>query len=414
MSRRRVVITGMGLVSPLGNVVDVFWERLLACESGVARIQRFDPARFGVTFGGECREFVAEELIDRRQVKRLDRFAQIALYAADMAAKDSGFEFQNAARPDRIGVIIGSGIGGLTELEEQHLRLIEKGPERVSAFTIPKLMVNAASGNISILLNAKGPNTAVATACASATNAMGDALRTLQYDDCDIMITGGSEAALTPLGLAAFAAMKALSERNDAPAKASRPFDKHRDGFVMGEGAAVFIFEELEHAKKRGARIYCEVLGYGMSADACHITQPDEQGRGAAMAMSKALKDARLEPSQIDYINAHGTGTPLGDVAETMAIKSVYGPHARKLAISSTKSAIGHLLGASGAVELVATVLALRHGVAPPTINLDEPDPLCDLDYVPNKPRDLRIERAMSNSFGFGGHNGCLVIGRHS
>ncbi len=412
MSRRRIVITGMGLVSPLGNVVDVFWERLLACESGVARIQRFDPTRFGVTFGGECREFVAEEMIDKRQVKRLDRFAQIALFAADQAGKDSGFDFANSTNPDRVGVIIGSGIGGLTELEEQHLRLIEKGPERVSAFTIPKLMVNAASGNISILLNAKGPNTAVATACASATNAMGDALRAIQRDECDVMITGGSEAALTPLGLAAFAAMKALSERNDAPAKASRPFDKARDGFVMGEGAAVFIFEELEHARKRGARIYAEVLGYGMSGDACHITQPDEYGRGAASAMSKALRDAALSPTQIDYINAHGTGTPLGDVAETMAIKSVYGQHAYKLAVSSTKSAIGHLLGASGAVELVATVLAIRHGIAPPTINLDDPDPQCDLDYVPNKPRDLRIERAMSNSFGFGGHNGCLVVGR--
>ncbi len=412
MSRRRIVITGMGLVSPLGNVVDVFWGRLLAGESGVARIQRFDPSRFPTTFGGECREFDPERSIDKRQAKRLDRFAQMALVAADLAAKDSGFDFKAAARPDRIGVIIGSGIGGLTELEEQHHRLIEKGPERVSAFTIPKLMVNAASGNISILLGAQGPNTAVATACASATNAMGDAWHALLRDECDIMITGGSEAALTPLGLAAFSAMKALSERNDAPAKASRPFDKARDGFVMGEGAAIFLFEELEHAKKRGAKIYAEVLGYGMSGDACHITQPDECGRGAARAMSLALTDARLNPGQIDYINAHGTGTPLGDVAETTAIKSVYGAHAKKLAVSSTKSAIGHLLGASGAVELVATVQGLRHGVAPPTINLDDPDPLCDLDYVPNKPRDLRIERAMSNSFGFGGHNACIIIGK--
>lgn len=412
MSRRRIVITGMGLVSPLGNVVDVFWERLLAGESGVARIQRFDPGRFPTTFGGECREFDPEKSIDKRQVKRLDRFAQMALVAAELAAKDSGFDFKSAARPDRIGVIIGSGIGGLTELEEQHHRLIEKGPERVSAFTIPKLMVNAASGNISILLGAQGPNTAVATACASATNAMGDAIHALRRDECDIMITGGSEAALTPLGLAAFSAMKALSEKNDAPAKASRPFDKARDGFVMGEGAAIFLFEELEHAKQRGAKIYAEVLGYGMSGDACHITQPDECGRGAARAMGLALKDAGLSPTQIDYINAHGTGTPLGDVAETTAIKSVYGSHAKKLAVSSTKSAIGHLLGASGAVELVATVQGLRHGVAPPTINLDDPDPQCDLDYVPNKPRDLRIDRAMSNSFGFGGHNACIIVGR--
>jgi len=412
MSRRRVVITGMGLVSPLGNVVDVFWERLLAAESGVARIQRFDPSRFPTTFGGECREFDPERTMDKRQVKRLDRFAQMAMVAAESAALDSGYDFKSAARPDRIGVIIGSGIGGLTELEEQHHRLIEKGPERVSAFTIPKLMVNAASGNISILLGAQGPNTAVATACASATNAMGDAWHALQRNECDMMITGGSEAALTPLGLAAFSAMKALSERNDAPAKASRPFDKARDGFVMGEGAAIFVFEEIEHAKRRGAKIYCEVLGYGMGGDACHITQPDECGRGAARAMSLALADAKLNPEQIDYINAHGTGTPLGDVAETTAIKSVYGAHARKVAVSSTKSAIGHLLGASGAVELVATVQGLRHGVAPPTINLDDPDPQCDLDYVPNKPRDLRIERAMSNSFGFGGHNACIVVGK--
>ncbi len=412
MARRRVVITGMGLVSPLGDSVDAFWDRLLAGESGIDRLARIDTTGFAVTFGGECREFQPEQRIDRKQIKRLDRFAQMAISAATDAVRDSGFDFAGAAEPERIGVIIGSGIGGLQELEEQHLRLIEKGPDRVSAFTIPKLMVNAASGNISILFNAKGPNTAVATACASATNAMGDALRAIQYDDADLMLTGGSEAALTRLGLSAFAAMKALSERNDAPGRASRPFDKGRDGFVMGEGAGMFVFEEYEHARRRGARIYSEVLGFGMSGDACHITQPDENGRGAATAMSRALKDARLSPEAVDYINAHGTATPLGDVAETMAIKSVYGPHARKLAISSTKSAIGHLLGASGAVELIATVLALRHGVAPPTINLEEPDPQCDLDYVPLRPRDLRIERAMSNSFGFGGHNACVIVGR--
>ncbi|MCK6455555.1 MAG: beta-ketoacyl-ACP synthase II [Phycisphaerae bacterium] len=412
MSRRRVVITGMGVISPLGNSIDGFWERLLAGESGVKRLVRFDPSKYPVTFGGECREFQPEEFIDKKQTKRLDRFAQMAIAAATIAARDSGFDFVNAANPERSGVIIGSGIGGLMELEEQHLRLIEKGPDRVSAFTIPKLMVNAASGNISILFNAKGPNTAVATACASATNAMGDALRAIQFDFSDVMITGGSEAALTPLGLAAFAAMKALSERNDAPEKASRPFDKSRDGFVMGEGAGVFIFEEFQHARKRNARIYGEVLGFGMSGDACHITQPDECGRGAALAMSRALTDAQVRPDSIDYVNAHGTGTPLGDVAETVAIKSVFGPHATKLAVSSTKSAIGHLLGASGAVELAATVLALRHGIVPPTINLDEPDPQCDLDYVPNRPRDQRVERAINNSFGFGGHNACLVIGR--
>ncbi|MFO0972797.1 MAG: beta-ketoacyl-ACP synthase II [Phycisphaerae bacterium] len=412
MAQRRVVITGMGLVSPLGNSVDGFWERLLAAESGIAPIALFDATRFSVRFGGECREFDPEKYIEKRNVKRLDRFAQFAVAAAADAAKDSGFDFANAPDPTRIGVITGSGIGGLLELEQQHERMMEKGPDRVSAFTIPKLMVNAGSGNISIALGARGPNTAVATACASATNAMGDALRSVQRNEADIIVTGGSEAALTPLGLAAFAAMKALSERNDDPPRASRPFDKGRDGFVMGEGAGILIFEELEHARRRNARIYCEVLGYGMSGDACHITQPDEQGSGAAAAMKKALADAAVTPDRVDYINAHGTSTPLGDVAETLAIKSVFGPSARKVAISSTKSAIGHLLGASGAVELVATVMALRHGVAPPTINLDDPDPLCDLDYIPNKPRDLRISCAMSNSFGFGGHNACIVVGR--
>lgn len=412
MSKRRVVITGMGVVCPLGAEVDVFWERLLAGQSGVTRVQRFDPSMFEVVIGGECPDFDPTTHIDRREAKRLDRFAQFAVVAAINAMKDSGIE-ADKTDPLRTGVILGSGIGGLTELEEQHLRLIQKGPDKVSAFTIPKLMVNAASGTLSIHFNARGPNTAVATACASAANAMGDALRAIQYDHADIVITGGSEAALTPLGLGAFAAMKALSTRNDDPTRASRPFDRNRDGFVMGEGAGILIFEELDHAKKRGARIYAEVLGFGMSADACHITQPDERGRGATAAMANALRDARLAPDAVDYINAHGTSTPLGDVAETTAVKNVFGSHAHKLAISSTKSAIGHLLGASGGVELIATVLGLRQGVAPPTINLDEPDPQCDLDYVPHKPRDLRIRTAMSNSFGFGGHNASVVIGKY-
>lgn len=410
MSKRRVVITGMGVVCPLGNEVDTFWDRLLAGASGIARITRFDPTPFEVTFGGECREFDAQTLIDRRDAKRLDRFAQFAQIAGLAALKDSGLDLDRTDR-SRVGVILGSGIGGLTELEEQHHRLLTKGPDRVSAFTIPKLMVNAASGTLSILFGARGPNTAVATACASATNAMGDALRAIRMNDADVVITGGSEAALTPLGVAAFAAMKALSTRNNDPARASRPFDKDRDGFVMGEGAGLLVFEELEHARKRGARIHAEVLGFGMSADACHITQPDEQGSGAAAAMTHALSDADVTPDDVDYINAHGTSTPLGDIAETIAIKRVFGPHAKKLAVSSTKSAIGHLLGASGGVELVATVMALIHRVAPPTINLNEPDPQCDLDYVPNKPRDLPIRVAMSNSFGFGGHNACIVVG---
>jgi len=411
MSNRRVVITGMGIISPLGHKVDLFWERLLAGESGVKALTRFDVSAFDVRFGGECSDFNPEDYLDKKEIKRLDRFAQMAMAAASMAFSDSGLE-TGAGNPSRLGVIIGSGIGGLGELEEQTIRLHTKGPGKVSAFTIPKLMVNAASGNISIMLGAKGPNTAVATACASATNAMGDALQAIRRGDADIMITGGAEAALTRLGLAGFASMKALSTRNDAPTKASRPFDRDRDGFVMAEGAGLFVFEDYDRASKRGAKIYAEVLGYGMSGDANHITQPDEQGSGGAAAMRAALADAQLNPDQIDYINAHGTGTPLGDVAETTAVKAVFGPHARKLRISSTKSSIGHLLGASGGVELVATVMALRNGVISPTINLENPAEGCDLNYTPLTPQDAKVNLAASNSFGFGGHNACIIVGK--
>ncbi|HKQ50085.1 MAG TPA: beta-ketoacyl-ACP synthase II [Phycisphaerae bacterium] len=409
--RRRIVVTGIGVVSPLGTTVDLFWERLVAGESGIAPIQNFDASRIDVRFGGECREFDPLKRLDRKEIKRLDRFAQMAMVAALDAFQDCGLE-KGAGDPTKFGVITGSGIGGLLELEEQCLRLHQKGPDKVSAFTIPKLMVNAASGNISIALGAKGPNTAVGTACASATNAMGDAVFAIRRGDADVMITGGSEAALTGLGLAAFAAMKALSTRNDEPARASRPFDRDRDGFVMGEGAGMFVFEEYEHAKKRGAKIYCEVLGFGMSGDANHITQPDEQGRGGAAAMRYALNDAGVSPDKVDYINAHGTGTPLGDVAETVAIKSVLGPHAKSVRISSTKSSIGHLLGASGGVELVATIMAIKNSVISPTINLENPGDGCDLNYTPLKPQDARVNIAMSNSFGFGGHNACLVVGK--
>jgi 3-oxoacyl-[acyl-carrier-protein] synthase II len=411
MNSRRVVITGMGVVSPLGDGVDTFWDGLVAARSAIGAIQRFDASTFDTRFGAECLAFDPDRYIDRKQSKRLDRFAQFALAAAKMAASDSGIDF-GQEDPRRLGVIMGSGIGGLMELEEQHVRLLNKGASKVSAFTIPKLMLNAASANISIQFGARGPNTAVATACASATNAMGDACAAIHRNDADMMFTGGSEAALTPLGLSAFCAMHALSTRNDDPVRASRPFDRNRDGFVMGEGAGVVVFEELEHARKRGARIYAEVLGFGMSGDATHITQPGEDGAGAAKAIEYALADAGLSPDSIDYINAHGTSTPLGDIAETRAVKQVFGEHARKLAISSTKSCIGHLLGASGGVELIATVMAIRRNVAPPTINLYEPDPECDLDYVPNQARDMRIDRAMSNSFGFGGHNACIVVGR--
>jgi len=413
MSGRRVVITGMGLVSPLGNVVDQFWDRHLAGESGVKQITRFDTQEFTVKFGGECTDFDVTKWVDRRVGQRMDRFAQMAVAASLEAFKNAGFE-HGAGNPSRFGVITGSGIGGISELEGQYKRLLEKGPMKVSAFTIPKLMVNAASGNISILTGAMGPNTAVATACASATHAMGDALNAIRYDMADVMLTGGSEAALCPLALGGFAVMGALSTRNDAPVKASRPWDKDRDGFVLGEGAGMFVFEELEHAKRRGAKIFAEVLGFGTSADAYHITQPEEKGLGATAAMRMCLASAHLNPDQIDYINAHGTGTPLGDVAETLAIKNVFGAHAYKLSISSTKSATGHLLGASGGVELIATVKAIMNGVVPPTINLDSPGEGCDLNYTPLVPRDKRINFAISNSFGFGGHNACIVVGRYA
>ncbi|MCP4248751.1 MAG: beta-ketoacyl-ACP synthase II [bacterium] len=408
---RRVVITGMGLVAPLGRDVDTFWDQLVEGASGVQPVTRFDCTDFEVRFGGECRDFDPEPVIPKRETRRMDRFAQFALVAAHQAVAASGLEFDKMDR-NRAGVILGSGIGGLKELEDQHNRLRDKGPSKVSAFTIPKLMVNAASGNVSIKHGTLGPSTAVATACASATNAMGDALHLIRHGRVEVVITGGSEAALTPLGLSAFAAMKALSQRNDDPPRASRPFDRDRDGFVMGEGAGVLIFEELEHARKRGAEILAEVVGFGTTADAEHITQPSETGRGAAQAMALALADAGLNPDQIDYINAHGTSTPLGDAAETLAIKTVFGPAAENTAISSTKSAIGHLLGASGGVELIATVMGLRHSTAPPTINLDHPGKDCDLDYVPRTARDLRIDRAMSNSFGFGGHNASIIVAR--
>jgi len=411
MSKRRVVITGMGVVTPLGETVEEFWAGLLAGRSGVSHITRFDVSQFPVHIGGECRQFDPTHYMDRKQAKRLDRFAQFAVAAAQGAVAQSGIEFDRED-PTRVGAIVGSGIGGLMELEEQHVRLLEKGAGKVSAFTIPKLMINAASGNISILYGARGPNTSVATACASATNAMGDAYMAIRRGDAEIMFTGGSEAALTPLGLAAFSSMKALSTRNHEPARASRPFDKDRDGFVMGEGAGILIFEEYEHARERGADILGEVLGFGMSGDAYDIVHPASDGAGAAEAMRWALQDAGIGPGDVDYINAHGTGTPSGDPAETKAIKRVFGADAQRVAISSTKSCIGHLLGASGGVEAVATLLAIRDGVAPPTINLETPDPDCDLDYVPGQPREMKIEIAMNNSFGFGGHNACLVLGR--
>ncbi len=411
MADRRVVITGMGAVTPLGIGIEKFWDRLINSESGVDTIDAFDTSAYDVHFGGWCTDFKVENFIERRESKRLDRFAQLALVAAIESAADSGIDFAGGSEdPTRIGVVVGSGIGGLLEIEEQYQRLLDKGPSKVSAFTVPKLMANAASGNISIKFGAEGPNTAVTTACASASHAMGDALTAIQYGLADVMFTGGAEAALTPLGLAAFCAMKALSTRNDEPSSASRPFDKDRDGFVMGEGAGILIFEELDRAKARGARIYAEVVSVGATGDAGHITQPAEDGHGAINAMTRALTAAQVDPAQIDYINAHGTSTPLGDIAETVAIKTLFKDHARKLAISSTKSSIGHLLGASGGVELIAVALGMVNNVIPPTINLQNPDPQCDLDYVPNTARDSEIKYALSNSFGFGGHNATVCI----
>lgn len=409
---RRVVVTGLGAVTSLSCKVEDLWQRMLRGESGVGKLTLFDTERFKVKFAGEIHNWApTEEYVSAKDLKRIDRFTQFALVAGIDAVRQSGIDFSKE-EPFNCGVILGSGIGGLHEIEEQTERLLTKGPDRVSAFLIPKMMVNAASGHLSIVYKLRGPNTAVATACASAANAMGDAFNTIRRGDADVMITGGSEAAITPMSIAGFANMRALSERNEAPEKASRPFDKDRDGFVLSEGAGILIFEELEHAKKRGAKILAEVLGYGASGDGGHITQPDENGAGAAKAMQRALADAKLNPSDVGYINAHGTSTPLGDAAETRAIKSIFGEHAKKVSISSTKSQIGHLLGASGGVELVFTVLALQNSLIPPTINLDTPDPDCDLDYTPKEPRERRLQAAISNSFGFGGHNACLAVGQ--
>jgi 3-oxoacyl-[acyl-carrier-protein] synthase II len=407
---RRVVITGLGVVTSLGETVDELWESLCAGKSGVAHIKRWDASKFPVRFGGECTHFdVTKYGLDVREAKRLDRFGQFGLAASKSAVADSGVDFTREDR-QRCGVLIGSGIGGIETLEEQNKILIDRGMSRVTPFTVPRLMVNAASGNVSILYGLLGPSSAVATACATGSNAIGDAGRWIQHGLADVMIAGGSEAALCSLGVASFAAARALSTRNDEPARASRPWDRDRDGFVMAEGAGVVVLEEFEHAKKRGARIYAELVGYGMSADAFHLTAPTEDGAGAALAMNQALRDAAVNPDVVDYINAHGTSTPLGDIAETRAVKKTFGPHAHKVLISSTKSQLGHSLGASGGVEAVVTCMTIHRNLVPPTINLENPDADCDLDYVPNRARDLRVTYSMSNSFGFGGHNACLLF----
>jgi 3-oxoacyl-[acyl-carrier-protein] synthase II len=410
MSRRRVVITGMGTVNPVAHDVAAYWKALLAGKSGIGPITLLDSTAFRVHFAGEVKDFRPETVVNSKEVRRMDRFAQLGLFASLEAVRDSGVDFAKED-PYRCGVIIGSGIGGLTELEEQHAIYIEKGPSRIGPFVVPKMIANAASGHVSIHFGLMGPNTAIATACASAAHAIGDALRAVQYDQADVMLAGGAEAAITHMGVGGFCAARALSLRNDDPAAASRPFDKDRDGFVLSEGAGIVVVEELEHAKKRGAVIHAELLGVGSTADAYHITAPHPEGAGASRAMENALRDARVNPAEVEYINAHGTSTELGDAAETSAIKRVFGTHAHKLAVSSTKSMLGHLLGASGGVELIATIMSLKHRVVHPTINYVTPDPTCDLDYVPNHAREMRVTAALSNSFGFGGHNCTLTVG---
>ena len=411
MSERRVVITGIGVVSPVGNDLPSFWESVKAGRSGIGRISAFDTEKFDCQIAGEVRGYDPVPYYKTpKDVRRTDRYTQLAMGAAKMSLDDSGLDLA-AVDLDRTGVIIGSGVGGLATMETQVGQMLIKGPDRTSPFMIPMMISNMASGFISMEHGLRGPNMAIVTACATANHCMGEAWRIIKFGDADVMLTGGSEACIVPVGVAGFAAMRALSVRNDEPERASRPFDKDRDGFVMGEGAGVIILEEYEHAKKRGAKIYCEVTGYGLTADAYHMSAPSPDGAGAARCMAMAMKHAKVNPEEVDYINAHGTSTPVGDVCETKAMKRAFGEHAKKgLAVSSTKSMTGHLLGAAGAVEMAACVMAMRDSILPPTINLDNPDPECDLDYVPNKAREKKVKIAISNSFGFGGHNSSLLI----
>jgi 3-oxoacyl-[acyl-carrier-protein] synthase II len=411
--KRRVAVTGLGLVTPLGNTVEATWEAMLAGRSGAGPITRFDPTRLAVKFACEVKGFDAALYLDKKEIRRLDLFAQFAMGAAVQAVKDACLE-QSWDKIDmqRVGVIIGSGTGGISTFEEQCQLYLEKGPDRVSPFFVPMFMANVASALVSMRYGAKGPNYCTVSACATSGHSLGDAFRLIQHDETDVVIAGGAEAAITPLALASFANMKALSTRNDDPATASRPFDKDRDGFVMGDGAAVCILEEWEHAKKRGARIIAEMVGYGMTADAYHITAPSPDGEGAQRAMQLAMKDGGVRPEQVGYVNAHGTSTPHGDSAETAAVKGVFGAQARKLVFGSTKSMTGHLLGAAGALEFAVCALAVHHGIIPPTINQFTPDPACDLDSAPNKAVKRPVEVALSNSFGFGGHNVTLAVRR--
>jgi 3-oxoacyl-[acyl-carrier-protein] synthase II len=406
---RRVVVTGVGLVSPVGIGTEANWEALCAGQSGIGPITRFDPTHFSARIAGEVKGFDPLQFVDKKDVKKMDVFIQLAIAAADFAMSDAKLKVAPECAT-RTGVFIASGIGGFSTIEREHKALIEGGPRRISPFFIPAAIINLAAGQVSIRFGAKGPNSATCTACSASAHAIGDAFEIIRRNDADVMIAGGSEAAITPMGVGGFAAMRALSTRNDEPQRASRPFDKDRDGFVMGEGSGVIILEELEFARRRGATIYAELVGYGMSADAYHITAPSEDGDGGMRVMQAALKQAGIAPSQVDYVNAHGTSTPYNDKLETLAIKRVFGDHARKLAISSTKSMTGHLLGAAGGLEAGITVLAIRNQMIPPTINYENPDPECDLDYVPNTKRAASIQYALSNSFGFGGTNGALLF----
>ncbi len=410
---KRVVVTGMGVVTPIGIGLETFWDSLKNGRSGVGRLTFFDTTDYTCKIDAEVKGFEPEKYIDKKTIRRMDRFTQFALAAADMAVRDAGLDTAHVD-PDRVGVIVGSGIGGLSTIEEEHLVLRTRGARRVSPFLIPRLISNIAPGEIAIRWGYTGPNYAVSSACATSNHTIGDSLRMLRYGDADVIVAGGTEAAITPLGFAGFCSARTLSLRNDAPEKASRPFDKDRDGFVMGEGAGIVILETIEHAQKRGAKIYAELCGYGATDDAYHITAPNPEGTAAIGAMRRAMKDAGITLDQVQYINAHGTSTVLNDKTETKAIKAVFGEHAKKLAISSTKSMTGHLLGAAGVVELIATILCIQNKLAHPTINYETPDPECDLDYIPNKARPMTIDTALSNSLGFGGHNAVLVVKRYA
>jgi 3-oxoacyl-[acyl-carrier-protein] synthase II len=411
MSRRRVVVTGLGIVCPVGNTVEEAWANALAAKSGIARITRFDASAYASQIAGEVKNFDVAAYLSAKEARRYDTFIHYGLAAAIQALKDSSVEVtpENA---DRIGCVIGSGIGGLPLIESTHADLVKGGPRKISPFFVPGSIINMTAGLLSIMYGLKGPNLAMVTACTTSNHCIGDAGRLIEYGDADVIVAGGSESTISPLGIGGFTAPRALSTRNDDPAGASRPWDKDRDGFVLGEGAGILVLEEYEHARRRGARIYCELAGYGMSADAHHITAPPEDGEGAARCMVNALRNARMAPDQVDYINAHGTSTPLGDIAETLAVKRAFGDHAKKLAVSSTKSMTGHLLGAAGGIEAVFSVLAVQRQVVPPTANLVNVDPACDLDYVPLVAREMPVRAALSNSFGFGGTNGTLIFSR--